>query len=113
MLAQRLLVKLGHYVITAADGNQAVALSAREPVDLILIDLQMPGMDGIEATGIIRAREKHGGPRMPIVALTAHAMDSDRHRCLAAGMDGYLTKPIHTDELQRVLEKFAPAPQPG
>jgi CheY-like chemotaxis protein len=102
-LARRLLEKRGHTVITAGDGLEALALLERETVDLILMDVQMPGMDGIAATRVIRAREKPGGLHVPIVALTAHAMSSDRHYCLEAGMDDYLTKPIRSEDLHRVL----------
>jgi CheY-like chemotaxis protein len=102
-LACYLLEKKGHTVITAQDGREALAVLETETVDLILMDVQMPGMDGVEATRVIRAREKAGGLRVPIVALTAHAMSGDRAYCLAAGMDDYLTKPIQAEDLHRVL----------
>jgi signal transduction histidine kinase/FixJ family two-component response regulator len=102
-LARFLLEKKGHTVITAADGREALAVLEKETVDLILMDVQMPGMDGVEATRAIRERETAGGYHLPIVALTAHAMSGDRDYCLAAGMDDYLTKPIGAEELQRVL----------
>jgi two-component system, sensor histidine kinase and response regulator len=102
-LARYMLEKKGHTVITAEDGRQALALLETETVDLILMDVQMPGMDGLEATRVIRARETAGGRRVPIVALTAHAMSGDRDYCLAAGMDDYLTKPIRAEDLHRVL----------
>ena len=72
--------------------------------DIILMDLQMPDMDGFEATAIIREKQKGSGVRSPIIALTAHAMKGDKERCLAAGMDGYLTKPISLDEFFAVIE---------
>jgi CheY-like chemotaxis protein len=85
-------------------------------VHLVLMDVQMPEMDGLEATSAIRALEKATGLHIPIVAMTAHAMKGDRERCLAAGMDDYLTKPVQTDDLLRTLERFlpsqSPAPQP-
>jgi signal transduction histidine kinase/CheY-like chemotaxis protein len=102
-LARFLLEKKGHTVITAADGREALAVLEKETVDLILMDVQMPGMDGVEATRVIRERETAGGYHLPIVALTAHAMSGDRDYCLAAGMDDYLAKPIRAEELHRVL----------
>jgi len=112
-LAQRLLEKHGHTVLTAVDGIEALAVLSRETVDLVLMDIQMPGMDGIQATRSIREREKLSGVRMPIIALTAHAMSGDRTRCLDAGMDAYLTKPIHPEELCRAIERFSAVPSPG
>jgi signal transduction histidine kinase/FixJ family two-component response regulator len=106
-LASRLLEKLGHSVVTAADGQEALeALEtlAREPVDVILMDIQMPRMDGFEATAAIRQRERaRGGGRIPIVALTACALRGDREKCLAVGMDAHLAKPIQRQDLARVL----------
>jgi CheY-like chemotaxis protein len=72
------------------------------------MDVQMPEMDGFEATAVIRKREEETGNHMPIIALTAHAMKGDRERCLEAGMDGYLTKPIESGDLSAVLDEFAP-----
>jgi CheY-like chemotaxis protein len=109
-LARRLLEKKGHTVITAGDGLEALALLDKETVDLILMDVQMPGMDGVAATRVIRAREKPGGLRVPIVALTAHAMSCDRDYCFEAGMDDYLTKPIRSEDLHRVLAKTVVRP---
>jgi signal transduction histidine kinase/CheY-like chemotaxis protein len=105
-LATRLLEKRGHSVVVVADGREALAAIEKEGFDLVLMDLQMPEMDGFEATVAIREKEKAGGARLPIVALTAHAMKGDREKCLAAGMDGYLTKPIRTPELDEVLKKY-------
>jgi signal transduction histidine kinase/CheY-like chemotaxis protein len=105
-LATRLLEKRGHSVVVAADGREALAAIEKEGFDLVLMDLQMPEMDGFEATVAIREKEKAGGARLPIVALTAHAMKGDREKCLAAGMDGYLTKPIRTPELDEILKKY-------
>jgi len=112
-LACYMLEKKGHTVITAQDGLEALALLEKETVDLILMDVQMPGMDGIEATRVIRARETPGGLRVPIVALTAHAMSGDRAYCLDAGMDDYLSKPIQAGELQRVLASVGDVGAPG
>ena len=110
-LAQRLLEKQGHSVLTAEDGRQALEILDRETVDLVLMDVQMPGMDGIEATAEIRRREKPGA-HMPVIALTAHAMSGDREHCLAAGMDGYLSKPIQPEELRKAIEAFSNCPRP-
>jgi PAS domain S-box-containing protein len=105
-LAARLLEKRGHRVIVTANGREAVEALANQSFDLVLMDVQMPVMDGFEATAAIREREKHNGVHMPIIALTAHAMKGDRERCLAAGMDGYLSKPIRPPELDQILEKY-------
>src|SRR5439155_4362616 len=101
------LEKRGHSVRSVADGRQALAAYREESFDLLLTDLQMPEMDGFEATVAIRAIEKETGRRVPIIALTAHAMKGDRERCLAADMDGYLTKPIEPDILYATLDTFA------
>jgi two-component system, sensor histidine kinase and response regulator len=97
-LASRLLEKAGHVVTIAANGKEAVDQVSARPFDLVLMDVQMPEMDGLEATQVIRQKE-NGEKRLPIVALTAHAMVGDRERCLAAGMDGYVTKPVQTQVL--------------
>ena len=102
-LALRLLGKLGHQVEVANNGEEALALHARSNFDIILMDVQMPVMGGFEATAHIREREAAGHPRTPIVAMTAHAMKGDRERCLAAGMDGYLSKPVHAPDLVEAL----------
>jgi len=106
-VATRLLEKQGHVLVTANDGRQALELLKQLEwrVDLILMDVQMPEMDGYQATAAIRELEKIRGGRMPIVAMTAHALDRDKERCLAAGMDEYLTKPIRMDRLLDVLER--------
>ncbi len=108
-VAVRLLERLGCRVFVAANGVEAVEMSGRRPYDLILMDCQMPELDGYEAAAEIRRREASGGPRIPIIALTAHAMVGARERCLAAGMDDYLSKPISGTELRQALEKWAPA----
>jgi signal transduction histidine kinase/CheY-like chemotaxis protein/HAMP domain-containing protein len=105
-LAVRLLEKRGHRVVVAADGREALQALAKEAFDLVLMDVQMPEMDGLEATAAIRKRERNGGIRQSIVALTAHAMSGDREKCLASGMDGYLTKPIRPKELDELLEQY-------
>lgn len=104
MLAVRLLEKHGHRVVLARNGREAIARIGREPFDLILMDVQMPELDGLEATLAIREKEKTTGAHLPIVAMTAHAMQGDQERCLAAGMDGYVSKPINVKELIAVVE---------
>ena len=106
-LATRLLQKHGHTVVVVENGRQALDALERETVDLVLMDVQMPEMDGMEATAAIREKEKGTGVHQPIIALTAHAMKGDRERCLAAGMDGYLSKPIRLPELDQILEEYA------
>jgi two-component system sensor histidine kinase/response regulator len=105
-LATRLLEKRGHRVTVSGNGREAVEALANQTFDLVLMDVQMPEMDGFEATAAIRANEKHNGTHIPIIALTAHAMKGDKERCLGAGMDGYLTKPIRSQELDEILETY-------
>jgi len=113
-LAQRLLEKQGHAVTVAGDGRQALAaLEKTEAFDLVLMDVQMPAMDGFQATALIRERERKTGQHLPIIAMTAHAMAGDRERCLGAGMDGYISKPIGVDELFAVIESSVPPGAPG
>jgi signal transduction histidine kinase/ActR/RegA family two-component response regulator len=102
-LATRLLQKCGHTVTLATSGAEALKATETQSFDLVLMDLQMPGMDGFEATANIRAREARLGRYTPIIALTAHAMKDDRQRCLAAGMDGYVSKPINTQKLLKEI----------
>jgi CheY-like chemotaxis protein len=103
----RLLEKLGHRVAVARDGRETLAAWRGRPFDVILMDVQMPEMDGLEATAAIRAAEAGTGRHTPVVALTAHAMVGHRERCLAAGMDDYLTKPVQPDDLARALAAVA------
>jgi signal transduction histidine kinase/AmiR/NasT family two-component response regulator/streptogramin lyase len=103
-LAVRLLEKMGHSVTLVENGKQAVAACAENHFDLVLMDVQMPEMDGLAATALIRAREKTNATHTPIVAMTAHAMSGDRDHCVAAGMDGYLAKPISSKELEELIE---------
>jgi signal transduction histidine kinase/DNA-binding response OmpR family regulator len=103
-LIRRMLEKRNHKVKIVKDGHEAVAAVDREDFDLVFMDVQMPGMDGMEATAAIRNIEKSDGKHRRIVAMTAHAMNGDRERCLAAGMDGYIAKPIRPNELAEVLD---------
>ena len=105
-LAMRLLERKGYTVLVANDGREALDLLERNAVDLILMDVQMPNLDGLEATRAIRAREGPRGMHTPIIAMTAYAMEQDRVRCLAAGMDEHLPKPIRPDDLYRAIRKF-------
>jgi CheY-like chemotaxis protein len=102
--------------VTAVEsGTEAVDLTDRRSFDLALMDMQMPGMDGLEATAIIRERERKTGGHIPIVAITAHAMNGDRERCLNANMDGYVAKPLRRAQLIAAVERWAPpaAPPPS
>ncbi len=110
-LAVRILEKHGHAVTVAADGKKALALLGIGEFDLVLMDVQMPEMDGLETTSLIRAREKETGGHVPIIAMTAHALKGDRERCLSAGMDGYVAKPILAQELLRAIAELAPSAQ--
>jgi len=116
LVAARLLEKRGHTVIIARNGKEALA-ALDEPgtagFDLILMDVQMPDMDGFEATAIIRAREQSSGTRLPIIAMTAHAMKGDAERCLAAGMDGYVSKPIRVEQLFATIDGVLSNLSPG
>jgi two-component system, sensor histidine kinase and response regulator len=105
-LAVGVLSKWGHTVNVANNGHEALAALDKEPFDLVLMDVQMPEMDGYQATAVIRERESRLGGHLPIVAMTAHAMKGDREECLAAGMDGYVAKPIRRAELQKVIQEI-------
>jgi signal transduction histidine kinase/CheY-like chemotaxis protein len=106
MLATRLLENRGHSVVAVEDGAEAVAAVGGAPFDAVLMDVQMPRMDGFEATAAIRQAEQSSERRVPIIALTAHAMDGDRRRCLEAGMDAYVSKPFRVDELFATIEQL-------
>ncbi len=103
VLIVRLLVKLGHASVLAQNGKEAVALACSQEFDLVFMDVQMPEMDGLDATRAIRQKEKIDGTHLPIYAMTAHAMKGDRERCLESGMDGYLTKPIRFSDVEQTL----------
>lgn len=106
-LARALLEKDGYRVTIAESGQEAIDQHQKNNFDLILMDIQMPGIDGVQATAIIRARESEIGTHTPIIALTAHAMSGDKEKYLAAGMDGYLSKPIRRQQLRALLKFFA------
>jgi CheY-like chemotaxis protein len=105
-LAVELLQMRGHSVRIAGNGIEVLSALDRESFDVILMDVQMPDMDGFQATAAIRSREKHSGEHIPIIAITGYAMKGDRQRCLDAGMDGYICKPIRSKELFEVVEQF-------
>jgi signal transduction histidine kinase/CheY-like chemotaxis protein/HPt (histidine-containing phosphotransfer) domain-containing protein len=106
MVACAILRKLGHNVKVAHNGSEVAPLMAANAFDLVLMDIQMPVMDGFKATAILRETEEQAGTHTPVYAMTAHAMEGYREKCLAAGMDGYLTKPIHRESLQTVLAEI-------
>jgi CheY-like chemotaxis protein/HPt (histidine-containing phosphotransfer) domain-containing protein len=108
-LRTRLLEKRGHRVELASNGREAVAALKKRRFDLVLMDVQMPEMDGLEATRLLRELEKTSGAHQPVVAMTALTMNGDRERCIAAGMDGYLAKPVRPQELDAFLERYLPA----
>jgi len=112
-LVSTVLRQNGHSVVTAANGVEALEQVERRRFDAILMDVQMPQMDGFEATDRIRRRESQSGGRVPIIALTAHAMKGDRERCLESGMDDYISKPVDMDQLLAMLEKMAPSRSSG
>jgi len=109
-LAMELLTVRGHSVTVATGGREALGLHDRERFDLVLMDIQMPDMDGMEVVNLIRTREKEGAKRTPIVAMTAHAMKGDRERFIASGMDDYVSKPIRVEELFEAIERVLPPP---
>ncbi|MFP4105428.1 MAG: response regulator, partial [Phycisphaerae bacterium] len=108
-VATKMLSKLGHQVLLAPDGKQAVEMYRREMPDMIFMDVQMPLMGGLDATDAIRELEQQSGRHVPIIAMTAHAMKGDRQRCLDAGMDDYLPKPIKKSVLQEMIEQHVPS----
>jgi PAS domain S-box-containing protein len=105
-LVLRLLEKRDHNVTVASDGREALALFRKSTFDAILMDVQMPVMNGFQATAAIRQEEESTGTHIPVIAMTAHAMEGDRERCLAAGMDAYISKPVQVNELIAITEKL-------
>ena len=108
-LALRLLSKHGFDVAVVSTGQQALDALANDRFDLVLMDVQMPELDGLEATRRLRQRERDAGGHIPVIAMTAHAMMGDRERCLAAGMDGYVTKPIQIETLLATIGDSLPS----
>jgi PAS domain S-box-containing protein len=108
-LIARLLEKRGHTVVLVSNGQKALEALENQSFDIVLMDAQMPEMDGFETTISIRQKEKGTGRHLPIIALTAHAMKGDKERCLAAGMDGYVSKPLKLEELFAVIQELVPA----
>lgn len=104
-----LLEKMGHRAVLAGNGKEAISAAKRCNVDLVLMDVEMPVLSGLDAARAIRESETSTGLHLPIIAMTAHALKRDRERCLAAGMDGYISKPIRVDDLSRTIERFAPS----
>jgi CheY-like chemotaxis protein len=105
-VAVRLLEKFGHRVTVAHNGRQALDAIAAETFDVVLMDVQMPEMDGFEAATIIRQHERARGGHLPLIALTAHAMKGDEERCFAAGMDAYVSKPIDAAQLVGTIQRL-------
>jgi two-component system, sensor histidine kinase and response regulator len=107
MLLRMALERMGHTTVTVGNGRDAVEQFSREHFDLIFMDVQMPEMDGLVATGKIRQMENTRGGHVPIFAMTAHALQGDRDRCLAAGMDGYVSKPAKLDAIANAVKTAA------
>jgi PAS domain S-box-containing protein len=105
LLASRILEGLGHHAMVVGNGREALSAARTGSFDLIVMDVQMPEMDGFEATAAIREQEQSTGKHIPIIAMTAHAMKGDRERCLAAGMDGYVSKPIRIGDVEEAIER--------
>jgi CheY-like chemotaxis protein len=105
-LALRLMEKRGYSVVVAGNGREAVEAFEKNRFDVVLMDIQMPEMDGFEATAAIRAKEKLTGRHVPIIAMTAHALIGDQERCISAGMDAYISKPIRTSEMFATIESM-------
>jgi signal transduction histidine kinase/DNA-binding response OmpR family regulator len=110
-VATKTLEKMGHSVVVANNGSEALSMLATRSFDLVLMDIQMPEMDGLTATRMVREREKQTQVHIPIIAMTAHAMTGDRERCLNAGMDGYVSKPINSTKLAQAIASIVIAPR--
>jgi len=112
LVAQRLLQKKGHTIAVAHNGREALERIRAEHFDIVLMDIQMPDLDGYAATAEIRKLEAGNGKHVPIIGVTAHAMEGDRERCLAAGMDGYVAKPIIPKQLYAEIERLTASQRP-
>jgi len=110
LVARAILEKAGHRVAVAGTGQKALKLLEAQPFDLVLMDVQMPEMDGFEATAAIREIEKRTGEHMIIVAMTAHVMTGDRERCINAGVDNYITKPVRSQLLLDMVAQYCVKP---
>jgi CheY-like chemotaxis protein len=111
MLAARILERRGHTVLEASDGHEVQEKLDREIIDVALLDVQMPHLDGLSITREVRSHERETGGHLPVVAITAHAMKGDRERCLAAGVDAYLAKPLDAKKLYTLVESLGAGPQ--
>jgi CheY-like chemotaxis protein len=105
LLMVRLLEKHGFQVVVAGNGRAALSAISEQNFDLVLMDVQMPELDGLQATRTLREMEREGDKKLPVVAMTAHAMQGDRDRCLAAGMTAYVSKPVRSEELFKVIDE--------
>jgi len=112
-VASLMLKKKGHVVVTVNNGREAIETLADQDFDAVLMDVQMPEMDGLQATAAIRAGEEGTDRHLPILAVTAHAMQGDREHCLGAGMDGYLSKPIQSAQLLQALADVLSSARPA
>jgi CheY-like chemotaxis protein len=110
-LTRSLLEQLGHRVLTVADGSQALEALKQQPVDVLLLDVMMPGLDGLSTLKALRRSETHTGARLPVLMLTGQAMDGDLERFTALGADGHVSKPVNRDKLDRAIKQLGlPAP---
>ena len=105
-LTRALLEQLGHRVLTVADGSQALDLVKQQKVDVLLLDVMMPAMDGLSALKVLRRSEKHTGAHLPVLMLTGQAMDGDHERFIALGADGYVSKPVNHDKLEQAIKQL-------
>jgi two-component system, sensor histidine kinase and response regulator len=112
-VASLMLEKKGHVVVTVNNGREAIETLADQDFDAVLMDVQMPEMDGLQTTAAIRAREEGTDRHLPILAVTAHALHGDRETCLDAGMDGYLSKPIQSAQLLQALAEVLSYSRPA